>query len=229
MKNALRSTLLATSTVTGIIAIAVVLILLCESIFAERLGEMEGMGAMILFLFFALVSSLLHFALFATSRDWLKTKRVIYRRFPLVVWGGGFVIVVLGCIANNFHPPKEPEEAPDLTGVWHVDFDFAPNQYWALPKAFHDFHLLLKPDGTFIASNIPDDFFFDYTHTPAAKEYQGKWEVKWESDDCYHLNLDFSSMGGRFGTLIQWKYGKQTIYMGKQSMVFYLTKEESRP
>jgi len=230
MKNALRSILLAMSTVTGMIAIAVVLIMLFGSIFEAGWGGKESMAGMILFLFAALLSSLLHFAVFVTSRDWLKKKRVIYRRLHLVVWGGGFLIVVLGFVASNFHTPKIPEKAPDLTGRWHVDFDFAQNKHWALPKSFHDFHLQLKPDGTFIASNIPANFFFDYTDTPAAKEHQGKWEVKWESDDeFYHLYLDFTTMGGGFGTLIEWKNGAQTIYMGKQNRVFYLTKEESLP
>ena len=129
--------------------------------------------------------------------------------------------ILVGCT------PAKPLTEADLAGKWHVDRSFVPNKLYAWPANYYDFCLKLTPDGTFVASNIPDDFFFDFTHTPAAPEHRGTWKLRFEAaDNCNYLELTFVTMSGSYGTVVRFNHGKLVITMARDSAVFYLTKED---
>ncbi|MEI8289358.1 MAG: hypothetical protein WCH99_07780 [Verrucomicrobiota bacterium] len=128
-------------------------------------------------------------------------------------------LVFFGCAPEPFNKTK-------LVGTWKVDTYFEKPETAKSSTDLLAFRLVLKSDGTFVARNIPDDFFFDYTHTPAAREQSGKWEMRFETDGSYHLNLEFKSTSGFYGTVIEWHRGHPLIKVNKQNVLRFLTKNE---
>jgi hypothetical protein len=130
------------------------------------------------------------------------------------------VFIAAGCT-----PTRNPAQA-DLVGQWRVDPAFIPNHRYVRPPGFDLCRLKLNADGTFVARDVPADFFFP--RTPATSERNGTWTMAFESDNFYHLNLTFkpdsNSKGGFYGTLIDWKHTQQVISMSHNKEPFYMTK-----
>jgi hypothetical protein len=85
----------------------------------------------------------------------------------------------------------------EVVGVWKVDpstfrvRELAipnPNPRPQLPTNFVAFKLLLKQDGSFVASNIPTAFFFE--SSPFTNECVGKWQIEtnWPLVQMAHRN-----------------------------------------
>jgi hypothetical protein len=131
--------------------------------------------------------------------------------------------------AGGCTPTRNPTQA-DLVGQWRVDPTFVPNHRYTRPPEFYLCRLNLNADGTFVALDVPADFFFP--HTPATSERKGTWTTALELDNFYHINLTFrpdsSGKGGFYGTLIDWKgdgkYTQRVISMSHRKEPFYMTK-----
>jgi len=128
----------------------------------------------------------------------------------------------------------------DLVGIWRVDTNLLYGQ--TLPTNFLSFALTLKADGSFLATNVPADFFFSYGSEPASPEARGTWRFKpHESDGTDKLFLDFLKPSeGLWVSNVQLKFSgvpyfsrvaRRYIYMsyhtGKpDALVFYLINRE---
>ena len=128
----------------------------------------------------------------------------------------------------------------ELVGTWRIDTNLLHHQ--VIPTNFLSFALTLKSDGSFLATNVPADLFFDYTPTPAFAEAQGSWKLKPDSSDgTDKLFLDFAKPNpGYWSSFVQMKFSgipffsrvaRRYIYMGyhsgkKDELVFYLIQRE---
>jgi hypothetical protein len=133
------------------------------------------------------------------------------------------LLTVIACLMSGCTPTK-PLTPADLTGTWQIDRSFTPNLRYTLPASFYDFQLTLNPDGTFAAYNIPDNFFFSHTPTPAASERHGTWKLKPDSDGLMQIYLTFDK--GFYGTFVEWNHEERVISMYHDKARFYLTKKK---
>ena len=131
-----------------------------------------------------------------------------------------------------------PFTKADLVGIYRLDTTTLYNQ--TVPTNFYAFSLTLNTNGSFVATNVPADFFFSYPPTPAAAEARGTWKVRHESEgrslfytgENDYLDLDFTTPSpGSHGTPLQSYWGTPRIYMayhtGKDdAAVFYLIKQK---
>jgi hypothetical protein len=115
--------------------------------------------------------------------------------FPVLLSG----LLLCGCSRNQSVP------APlDVSGFYRLDT--ATLEGHPVPANFYAFSIVLNTsgtftNGTFIATNVPADFFFDYTPTPAVSEARGTWKVRHTSDggslfytgENDYLDLEFTT------------------------------------
>jgi len=134
-----------------------------------------------------------------------------------------------------------PLTSSEIAGTYCLDASSLHKQ--SVPTNFYAFTITLKADGSFIATNVPADFFFDYTPTPAVAEARGTWAVRHESEgrslfytgENDYLDLDFTSPPGpgAFSTPLQSSHlAPPRIYIcyhsnKKDAAVFYLKRQRT--
>lgn len=136
--------------------------------------------------------------------------------------------VLLICFLCSQVVSAAPPAAPDFVGIYHLESMTKQGQ--VVPTNFTGISIILKANGSFAATNVPVDFFFDDL-TNSFPITHGTWDVKQE-DGTAALFLNFATPTGSnaclmlaesdFGTVrISKMYhpGKRDcaeIYLGKQ-------------
>ena len=151
----------------------------------------------------------------------LSTPRFLF----LALCAAAFMVFLSACKRSRALTPA------DMAGIWRVDRGFAPNSANPpLPDSYYGCTLTLKSDGTFIAANVPPDFFHSASHLYEAPEYRGTWKVEWAgAENSVHLN--FPGPNGAYSALVQERTGKHGICIERDSShpAFYMTKSDPEP
>jgi hypothetical protein len=127
----------------------------------------------------------------------------------------------------------------ELVGTYCLDASSLHGQN--VPTNFYAFAITLNADDSFVATNVPADFFFGYTPTPAASEARGTWKLRHESEgsslfyngenDYLDLNFVTAPGPGSYGTNVEPAGSTPRIYISyhsgkKDDAVFYLKKQK---
>jgi hypothetical protein len=131
-----------------------------------------------------------------------------------------------------------PLTKADLVGTYRLDASTLHGQ--SVPSNFYSFAITLNADGSFAVTNLPADFFFDFTPSAAAAGARGTWELRRESEGnlLFHVENDYLDLNfattpgpGSYGTTVEPTFSTPRIYMcyhsGKQDeAVFYLKQQK---
>jgi hypothetical protein len=88
-----------------------------------------------------------------------------------------------------------PVAEREVVGTWRVDTNLL---YGAtMPTNFSRFGLTLQADHTFVAANVPANFFFHYDPTSEVDQARGTWKLtpEWK-DGADHIELEFETAPG---------------------------------
>jgi hypothetical protein len=107
------------------------------------------------------------------------------------------VVVWALCHSSSAAPPS----SATFAGTYRVE---NIDDKHSVPTNFFEFSLTLNADGSFVATNVPADFFFHYPPTPARPGAKGTWSVEHRSEgrsffytgENDYLNLKFTTAPG---------------------------------
>jgi hypothetical protein len=128
----------------------------------------------------------------------------------------------------------------ELVGIWRVDTNLLHRQ--TLPTNFLAFAVTLQANGTFVATNVPADFFFDYTPHPASAQAGGTWTFKPHqrdgtdklflnftkpSEGSWSSDVQFKFAGVPYFSRVNRRYIRMGYHVGKPDvLLFYLIKKD---
>lgn len=135
----------------------------------------------------------------------------------------------------------EPMARAALVGTYRLDPSSLHRQ--TVPTNFFAFALMLHQDGSFGATNVPADFFFDYSPTLAVAGVKGNWTIRHRSErgslmwtgeqDWLELNFTSAPGSGSYQALIQanpWRPPRisMSYHGGKSDAASFYLKKENR-
>ncbi len=133
-----------------------------------------------------------------------------------------------------------PLTKDDLVGTYHVDVSDAEDAQ-TVPTNFYKVALILNADGSFVTTNAPLKFFFDYDPPPPGEKEvtHGTWEVEHVSGgglitaDMLELTFSTTSWTGSWSHPVKVHRGVPRIkvpyhpFEGSDAIFhFYLTKQK---
>lgn len=137
-----------------------------------------------------------------------------------------FIALIAG-IAFGFESSTGAEfvSETDLIGTWKIEpstftvRDLAipnTNPRPQLPANYNAFAVVLKKDGSFIATNVPAKLFFDW---PATQSCSGEWYARTNSlvDGSTHKTNTYLRVGLWFHSPSPGLWGRPTTYWSKSS------------
>jgi hypothetical protein len=104
-----------------------------------------------------------------------------------------------------------PPAAPDLVGTYHLESMTKHGQ--VVPTNFAGITIVLNANGSFAATNVPVDFFFD-DPTNSFPIARGTWDVK-HADGTAALFLNFAAPAGSNACLLLVKSDFGTVRISK--------------
>jgi hypothetical protein len=119
----------------------------------------------------------------------------------------GLLICFLCCQVVIAAPPA----APDFIGTYHLESMTKHGQI--VPTNFAGITIILNANGSFAATNVPVDFFFD-DPTNSFPIARGTWDVK-QADGTAALFLNFATPTGSNACLMLVKSDFGTVRISK--------------
>jgi hypothetical protein len=123
-----------------------------------------------------------------------------------------------------------PATKADFVGTYHLDVSTFHGQ--TIPTNFYAFAITFNDDGSFVATNIPADFFI--TPTAATSQAKGTWKLTHDSDSSSdYLALFFTTtpIAWSWSNVVESYRDRPRIRMdyhtgNEDGAVFYLTKQK---